>query len=43
VPIAFNGFAAQSSICERRAFVRAKIFDGVKFSIDVEEGKLRAV
>lgn len=43
VPVAFNHFAAQPAVRERRAFVRAKVFDGVKFSVDVEEGELRAV
>src|SRR5438477_4877825 len=43
VPVAFDCVVAEMAVRKRRTFVRAEVFDGVEFIVDVEERKLRLV
>ena len=43
VPVAFDRPAAEISVGERRAPVRAEVFDGVEAAFDVVEGEFRPV
>lgn len=43
VPVALDRVAAQVAVCERRAFVRAEIFDGVELSLYIVECQFRAI
>lgn len=43
MPVAFDRLVAEISVGEGRAPVRAKIFDGVKLAVDIEEREFRPV
>lgn len=43
VQAAFDHVATETTIGQRRSLVRAEIFDGVKFAVDVVKGQFRSV